>query len=561
MGFVVMVLAAAGCVSQAGDAKQVVRSDVGYQTKRAAGFTEYMEGVVMLRRGKFEEAAAAFEEAAEGMPDSPKLFRDMVRLYLRLDEVEKARKACERAAELDADDAELHVMLGLLYNREEKFEEAAESFQKAIELEPDSPELYRRVIQAEERSNDWVAAIEMGERLIEMIPDSPALPALYMQLGWNLFRAGDAEAAREATEKAVEADSTIDGAYLLLGVIDLEMNDAEAAKEHLSQYIERVPDSVEGQTNYAAALARLGEFGEAAEALRPFAEEDSPNPAHVLQYQYLLLRAGNTEAASDIVPPNGAPIFGTFMRALLRKTVGEEYQPVLETLDEIESNIDVESQVFLISTIVSFGAEDTATYFASAMESMLDEGIRSRYLETLYARALMANEQNSLATGVLQRALETHGSDKWLHYYLAMIYEEDDAFDEAEHHLRECLREDPQDPDVMNFLGYMYAEWDRKLGEAEKLLNQALAMDPDNGYYLDSLGWIYYQQGDADKAIELIRRALLVMGQDDAVLRDHLGDAYLLQGNVKRAIAEWQRAVRLDPDLESAAEKIRKHSE
>jgi len=401
----------------------------------------------------------------------------------------------------------------------------------------------------------------MSERLIDMIPDSPALPALYMQLGWNLFRAGDSEAAREATEKALDADSTMDGALLLLGVIDLEMDNPKSARKNLSRYLERVPDSVEGQTNYAAALARLGEYAKAAEAMRALAEQDSPNPQHVVQYKYLLLRAGDADAAGAIVPPNGAPIFGSFMRALLRKKIGEEYRPVIESLDEIEGNIDAESQIFLVSTIVSFGIEETATFFSSAMESMLNEGIRSRYLEILYARALMANDQNSLATGVLQRALETHGSEKWLHYYLAMIYEEDDAFDEAEHHLKECLREDPQDPDVMNFLGYMYAEWDTKLNDAEKLLNQALSIDPNNGYYLDSLGWIYYQQGDAEKAIELIRRALLTMGQDDAVLRDHLGDAYLLNGDTKRAVGEWRRAVRLDPELESAAEKIREHSD
>jgi len=557
MGLAMVLVAAAGCLTAPDDA--LIRG-VGYQTPAAAGYTEYMNGVVMMRRGKFEEAAAAFERASRGMPDSPKLHRDMVRLYLRLDEVDKARIVCERAAELDPSNAEMHVMLGLLYNRVEDFEGAAEAFERAIELEPNSPELYRRVIQAEERSNDLVGAIEMGERLVKLIPDSPALPSLYMQLGLNLYRAGDAEAAREAALKAWEADNTADGALLLLGLIDLELDAPASAKAHLERYIERVPESDDGPLNYAAALARLGQFSDAAEVLRPMATGESPAPGHVLQYQYLLLRSGALDEASKIVPPNGAPIFGTIMRAVTRKTVGEEYGPLLESLDEIESDIDAESQVYLAGTIALYGTEDTANYFVEQMEDMLDSGVRSRYLETMYARALMAGDKNSLAIGALQRALETHGSEKWLHYYLASIYEEEDNFDDAEHHLRECLREDPQDPDVMNFLGYMYAEIDTKLGDAEKLLKQALAMDPDNGFYLDSLGWILYRKGEADLAIELIRRALLSMNQDDAVLRDHLGDAYFLNGEVARAVAEWRRAYRLDPELETVAEKIRKHS-
>jgi len=557
MGFA-LVLVAAGCITAPGDSGHI---GIGYQTPKAAGYTDYMNGVVLMRRGKFEEAAAAYERASRGMPDSAKLHRDMVRLYLRLDEVDKALFACERAAKLDAENAEMHVMLGLLYNRVENFEGAAESFERAIELEPDSPELYRRVIQAEERSNDLVGAIEMGERLVKLIPDSPALPALNMQLGWNLYRAGDTAAAREATLRAWEADKTVDGALLLLGVIDLEMDAPAKAKKHLKEYVERVPDSDDGRLNYAAALARLGQFAKAAEVVRPIATADAPAPGHVLQYQYLLLRDGATDRAAEIVPPNGAPIFGTIMRAIIRKNVGEEYRPLLESLDEIESSIDLESQVFLVGTIALYGTDDTSEFFVTELESMLDEGVRSRYLETMYARALMAGGKNSLAIGVLQRALETHGSEKWLHYYLGSIYEEEDEFEEAEHHLQECLREDPQDPDVMNFLGYMYAEIDIKLGDAEKLLNQALALDPDNGFYLDSLGWILYRKGEPDRAIELIRRALLSMNQDDAVLRDHLGDAFFLNGEVKRAVAEWRRAYRLDPELKSAAEKIKAHAE
>lgn len=557
MGLALVLVAAAGCLSAPGDS---AGRGIMYQTPVAAGYTDYMNGVVLMRRGKFEEAAAAFERATKGMPDSAKLHRDMVRLYLRLDEVDKARQACERAAELDPDNAEMHVMLGLLYNRVEDYERAAEAFQQAIELEPDSPELYRRVIQAEERSNDLVGAIEMGERLVELIPDSPALPTLYMQLGWNLYRAGDSKAAREATERALEADNSLDGALLLLGVIDLDLDAPAKAKKHLERYLERVPDSDDGQMNYVAALTRLGKFADAAEALQPLATKESPAPGHVLQYQYLLMRAGKLDQAAEIVPPNGAPIVGTLMRALVRKANKEEYSPLIESLDEIESNIDVESQVYLAGTIALYGMDDTAGFFEEQMQSILDEGIRSRYLETMYARVLMAADKNSLAIGALQRALETHGSEKWLHYYLASIYEEEDQFEDAEHHLQECLREDPRDPDVMNFLGYMYAEIDIKIGDAEKLLKQALAIDPDNGFYLDSLGWILYRKGDADKAIELIRRALLSMNQDDAVLRDHLGDAYLLSGDVKRAIAEWRRAYRLDPELTAVKDKIEAHA-
>ncbi|MCL4692614.1 MAG: tetratricopeptide repeat protein, partial [Candidatus Hydrogenedentes bacterium] len=70
------------------------------------------------------------------------------------------------------------------------------------------------------------------------------------------------------------------------------------------------------------------------------------------------------------------------------------------------------------------------------------------------------------------------------------------------------------------------------------------------------LGWVYYRKGKADLAIEYIRRAIQAMERDDAILRDHLGDAYMLKGEKEKAIGEWERARRLDPELEGVQEKI-----
>jgi len=132
-------------------------------------------------------------------------------------------------------------------------------------------------------------------------------------------------------------------------------------------------------------------------------------------------------------------------------------------------------------------------------------------------------------------------------------------FEQTEKHLKAYLTLDPDDPDILNFLGYLYADNDIHLDEALLLLEQALDQDPNNGYYLDSLGWIYYRMGDAEKAIDLIQKAIYNMDSDDAVLRDHLGDAYYLKGDIKRALAEWDRAYRLDPTLESVKEKLEQH--
>jgi len=242
--------------------------------------------------------------------------------------------------------------------------------------------------------------------------------------------------------------------------------------------------------------------------------------------------------------------------------------PLLESLDSVEGDVDAECQDYLMELLFLFGEKETGGRLEQTLADMRQEGIRSRRLDTVLARTLMALDRHEEAETVMLEALEAYGPNKWLHYYLAEVYEGRGRFRLAEKHLKACLRLDPQDADVMNFLGYLYAEENVKLDKAERLLVRALKIEPDSGFYLDSLGWVYYRKAKrswfhrewyADKAVELIRQAVLAMDTDDAILRDHLGDAYLLKGDVDKAVAEWKRALRLDPELEGVEEKIDKH--
>jgi tetratricopeptide (TPR) repeat protein len=171
----------------------------------------------------------------------------------------------------------------------------------------------------------------------------------------------------------------------------------------------------------------------------------------------------------------------------------------------------------------------------------------------------MVQDRNAAAAEKLRGILDRFGADKWVHYYLAIVCEEMKDLENTEKHLEACLALDPGDPDVLNFLGYFLADHNKNLDRAEELIKRALEMSPENGFYLDSLGWVYYRQGKADLAVEYIRRSILRLERDDAIVRDHLGDAYLLQGEVDKALEEWERAHRLDPEVEGVAEKLDRH--
>lgn len=108
--------------------------------------------------------------------------------------------------------------------------------------------------------------------------------------------------------------------------------------------------------------------------------------------------------------------------------------------------------------------------------------------------------------------------------------------------LEEARKLAPEQPVVLNFLGYSQLERRENLVEAEKLIGEASRLQPDDAAITDSLGWAHYVRGDVPKAIELLERA--AQGQPaDAAIAEHLGDAYYSAGRRFEARYVWQAAL------------------
>ena len=116
-------------------------------------------------------------------------------------------------------------------------------------------------------------------------------------------------------------------------------------------------------------------------------------------------------------------------------------------------------------------------------------------------------------------------------------------YEEAEDLFRKMLDTDPENPGVLNYLGYMLANNGTKLDEALGMIKKAVDMEPANGAYLDSLGWAYFKLGKYDLAEDnLIKASQHEMGSDPTV-QEHLGDLYQKTGRLKLAATHWERAV------------------
>lgn len=129
----------------------------------------------------------------------------------------------------------------------------------------------------------------------------------------------------------------------------------------------------------------------------------------------------------------------------------------------------------------------------------------------------------------------------------------------AEADFKAALRLRPDQPDVLNYLGYTWVDAGINLAEGRAMLEKAASLRPRDGAIIDSLGWALYRLGDYHGAVKQLERAVELKAEDPTI-NDHLGDAYWQVGRTAEAMFQWQRAMGLDPEpeqIEPLREKLR----
>ena len=153
-------------------------------------------------------------------------------------------------------------------------------------------------------------------------------------------------------------------------------------------------------------------------------------------------------------------------------------------------------------------------------------------------------------------------SGQWFIYYARGIsHERLSMWDKAEADFRKALELNPEQPQVMNYLGYSLVEKQIKLVEALDLIERAVAARPDSGYIVDSLGWVLFRLGRYNEAVGHMERATELM-PIDPIVNDHLGDVYWSVGRFLEAEFQWKRALSFvdfgDASQEADPDRIRR---
>ncbi|MEI9986134.1 MAG: tetratricopeptide repeat protein [Aliidongia sp.] len=167
-----------------------------------------------------------------------------------------------------------------------------------------------------------------------------------------------------------------------------------------------------------------------------------------------------------------------------------------------------------------------------------------------------SHDEFAKAVGTYNEALARIGGDPpardWSILFSRGIAEErSSAWKQAEIDLRKALELRPNEPSVLNYLGYSLVDRNERLPEALKLIKEAVDLRPTDGFIVDSLGWAYYRLGDYKNAQTTLERAVELQPAD-AEITSHLGDAYWQGGRRAEARLQWRRALDLNPAAELA---------
>ena len=433
-------------------------------------------------------------------------------------------------------------------------------------------------------SGDWAAvqaALDQGYQIGPLVDG--------LGHAWALMGAGDVQSALAAFDQ-VAASEGMDvyglthKAYALASVGDFEAAEATFRTDITGG----MRYSRQSAIAHAQILSQLGRNADAVNILdRVFGQQTDPN---ISQMRATLAADTSVAYAAVRTPQQGMAEILHVIADILRGEARDEFTLLYARAANHLWPENTPAMLMTARLLEGLGQYDLANAAYSAIspddpsfhaaelgraEVLRDAGRDDAAIEVLEALTrnypdlpevfatkgdtLRQTERYDEAIAAYSRALDLYDdaeNAKWFVYYTRGIaHHQVDQWPEAESDFRAALSLRPEQPQILNYLGYSLVERGEKMDEALDMIEIAAAALPENGAIVDSLGWVLFQMGDYDGAVVHLERAAS-LEPVDPVINDHLGDALWAVGREIEARFQWQRALSFDPD-EAEAERIR----
>jgi tetratricopeptide (TPR) repeat protein len=507
-------------------------------------FGVYLAGRQAQQSRDFTAAASAYEKAIALDPDAPELVTRTFLMEVCVGNFERAKALAPKVLKLDPTDAVAQLVLTL---DRIKAGDTAGALKQAAALPSEG---VHRFIGPFALAWTRMAAGDLAgadTALQGLDKFNGFQPLKVFQLGLLYDFAGDAAKAQEFYDKALAASSQLN--WRLTDVIANfydRHGHPDQAKELYDRFIKQNSGSDLGISVAAArgtgkpqppirsaadglaeAMFDLASVLNQAEtidlallydrfalALRPKFPLGQLLLADVLSAQH---KPEESLAVLAEVQP-GSPYYWS---ARLRAAIN------LDTLDRTDD---------AIAALKALTAENTDLV---AAQMQLGDILRNK---KRYAEAVTAYDE------AIRRSAALGLPDRWtLFYDRGVALERAGQWERAEADLSHALELKPDQPMVLNYLGYSWIDRGENLEKGMKMIEKAVELRPEDGYIVDSLGWAHYRMGDYAGAVQYLEKAIELVPEDPTI-NDHLGDAYWRTERLVEARYQWRRALQFGPE-------------
>ena len=472
------------------------------------------------------KAEQEFKEAQKIDSNSEDVVLNMARLY---GEEGDAQRAADTLAAVPEEDrtARIELALGASYDMLKKPKEAAEAYKRSLDLEPDNPDALHGLANALLLDDQLDAALKAYNDIAAADPQDAQAQVHIAEIQRRQGHYDDSLATLEKAKSTLPDSSDM---KLELNYNEALVYDAlgrfDDAQQTLTQIIASTahPDGKytdQEKSNRSLFLDRLGSI---------YRDQDK-TPEAVAAYKQMVdlggdyaIRGfqGEVDSYRDAHDWKGAT------------------SAAADAAKALPTNISI--QTMYAGQLADMGKVDEGIALAKAQIHGTSE---DRDVQVALAQIYIRLKRFKEASDELDKAsaTATKPDDKLYMLFLrGELYDRQKMYDEAEQQFREALKIDPQNPAVLNYLGYMLVDHGEKLNEALDMIQKAVDLDPQNGAYLDSLGWAYFKTGQYAEAEDNLRKANERMNTDPTV-HDHLGEVYEKTGKLKEAVAQWERSM------------------
>src|SRR5215467_842261 len=463
------------------------------------------EGVTALAKlhmdaGNYKEAVDLLEQFVTQRPDSDSALQTLGEAYSDLMEYTKAADAYKRASDLDPDDIEIKKMEAEAYFRADRLDDALKLYQDLAKAAPDDGLSLVRLGQIYRRQANYDLARQYLQKAAQSFPDNVQVQFNLVMLDHDEGRLEDALKRANDILKKTEKPN---GRY------------SEAEKQNRRIFL----------INQGMLNQTLGNYD-----------------AAVKTFQDIKSLTNEKDGRID------AMIVETYRRA---HNLDKALQYSEQSLTDNPGNQQL--QIAHADVIAEKGRVDEGIKALQQLQKGNDDDLDVLSAEvSVYERAKKFEQ----AQNVLNMTIQRFPQEEQVYFLQGSLYEKQKKYNEAEKAFRKALELQQDDPAVLNYLGYMFADRGTRLEEAESMIEKAVKADPTNGAYLDSLGWVYFKQNRLSLAEEYLKKAIIFVNRDSSI-HDHMGDLYYKTKRYDEARNEWNKSIQLSTEQEEA-DKVKK---